>query len=103
MKGAVMADNETEHIWPDDARKAAATLALAADVPPHMTAVIESIRNGVEHRPVEYVLALIGALTTGLGEQFNHPTMSAAFRQTAAQYQAHEDHMRANNEWRNNE
>jgi heme oxygenase len=95
-----MSTDPDVQVWPDDARKAAVTLALAADVPCDLDSVITSIEDGVADRPVAYVLALIGALTAGLEDQFHNPTMVAAFQKTAAQYQAHEDDMRARGEWR---
>jgi hypothetical protein len=97
-----MTDNDTR-IWPDDARRAAVTLAFAAATASdgQMDDVIASINESVHSgRPVQYVLALIGALTAGLEEQFSNPTMVTAYQQTAAQYQAHEDQLRCDGEWR---
>jgi hypothetical protein len=91
-------------IWPDDTRRAAVTLALAATTDSDTTFedVIASVEDGVNSgRSVAYVMALIGELTAGLGEQFSNPAVAAGYRQLAAKSQAHQDDLRARNDWRN--
>jgi hypothetical protein len=89
-----------DSIWPDDTRRAAVTLALAAattrDMPFHDA--IDSIKDALNSgRPTQFVLELIRLLTW---EQFWNPDTAAAYRQMAAEAQAYEDDIRARGEWR---
>ncbi|WP_156687290.1 hypothetical protein [Mycobacterium sp. Marseille-P9652] len=93
-----------ESVWPDDTRRAAVTLGLAAasnndlefgDV---VNAIGESLGSG---RSLQFVLELIRLATAGSGERFRNPDNAAAYRQLAAQCQAAEDDMRARGVWRN--
>jgi hypothetical protein len=88
-------------IWPDDARKASVTLAFAAA--DDLDNAVDSIVEAVKERPASYVLAVLEQLTSGLGDEFSNPRTVAAFQTTAAQWQAHEDDLRARGEWRNDE
>ena len=95
-----------DSIWPDDTKRAAVTLALAAatnsDMQFHdaIEAIKEALNSG---RPVQFVMELIRLLTAGLGEQFRNSDTAAPYRQLAAQCQATEDDMRSRGEWRNDE
>ncbi len=87
-----------DSIWPDDTRRAAVTLALAAATNSDMQFhdVIDSINDALNSgRPVQFVMELIR-----LGEHFGNPDAAAAYRQMAAEAQAYEDDMRARGEWR---
>ena len=92
-----------DSIWPDDTRRAAVTIALAAatknDMQFHdmVDSITEALNSG---RPLQFVMELIRLLTAGLGEQFSNPDTAAAYRQMAAEAQAYEDDMRARGEWR---
>jgi hypothetical protein len=91
-----------DSIWPDDTRRAAVTLALAAATNSDMQFhdVVDSITDALNSgRPLQFVMELI-RLTVGLGEQFSDPDAAAAFQQMAAEAQAYEDDMRARGEWR---
>ena len=92
-----------DSIWPDDTRRAAITLALAAatnnDTQFHD--VIDSIKDALNSgRPMQFVMELIRLLTAQLGEQFSNPDTAAAYRQMAAETHVYEDDMRAHGEWR---
>jgi hypothetical protein len=87
-----------DSIWPDDTRRAAVTLALAAATNSDMQFhdVIDSIKDALNSgRPMQFVMELIR-----LGEQFGKPDIAAAYRQMAVEAQAYEDEMRAGGEWR---
>jgi hypothetical protein len=87
-----------DSIWPDDTRRAAVTLPLAAATNSDMQFhdVIDSINDALNsRRPVQFVMELIR-----LGEHFGNPDTAAAYRQMAAEAQAYEDDMRARGEWR---
>ena len=93
-----------DSIWPDDTRRAAVTLALAAATNSDMQFhdVIDSINDAHNSgRPLQFVMELIRLLTAGSEEQFNTPDTAAAYRQVAAEAQAYEDDMRLRREWRN--
>ncbi|OBK51892.1 hypothetical protein [Mycobacterium sp. 1081908.1] len=92
-----------DSIWPDDTRRAAVTLALAAATSSDMQFqdMIDSITDALNSgRALQFVIELIRLLPAGLGEQFNKPETASAFRQMAAEAQAYEDDMRARSEWR---
>ena len=95
-----------DSIWPDDTKRAAVTLALAAATNSDMQfddvvdAIKEALNNG---RPLQFVMELIRLLTAGLGEQFSDSRTAAAYRQLAAQCQAAQDDMRLRGEWRNDD
>lgn len=92
-----------DSIWPDDTRRAAVTLALAAvatgDMEYHDTidAIMEALNSG---RPLQFVMELLRLLTAELGEQFKGSDTAAVYRQLAAQCQAVEDAMRSRGQWR---
>ena len=95
-----------DSIWPDDTRRAAVTLALAAATNSDMQFhdVIDSIKDAQNSgRSLQFVMELIRLLTTGLEEQFNNPETVAAYQQMAAEAQAYEDDMRVRREWRNDD
>jgi hypothetical protein len=88
-------------IWPDDTRRAAVTLALAAATNSDMQLrdMIDSITDALSSgRPLQFVMELIRRLTGGLGEQFSNPDSAAAYGRMAAEAQAYEDDMRAGGE-----
>ena len=95
-----------ESIWPDDTKRAAVTLALAAANNSDMQfrdvidAITEALNSG---RPLQFVMELIRLLTAELGEQFSNTETAAAYRQLAAQCQAAQDDMRSRREWRNDD
>jgi hypothetical protein len=92
-----------DSIWPDDTRRAAVTLALAAATNSDMQFqdMVDSITDALNSgRPLQFVIELIRLLPAGLGEQFNKPETASAYRQMAAEAQAYEDGMRARSEWR---
>jgi hypothetical protein len=92
-----------DSIWPDDTRRAAVTLALAAvtDTDMQFRDVIDSINGALNSgRQLQFVMELIRLLTAGLGEQFKSPDTVTAYRQMAAEAQAYEDDMRARGAWR---
>jgi Flp pilus assembly protein TadB len=90
-----------DSIWPDDTKRAAVALALAAATKSDMQfddvidALTEALNSG---RPLQFVMELIRLLTAELGEQFGNSDTAAAYRQLAAQCQAAEDDMRARQE-----
>ena len=92
-----------DSIWPDDTRRAAATLALAAVTNSDMeyrdsvAAITEALNSG---RPLQFVMELIRMLTAQLGDQFANPDTAAAYRQLAAQCRAAEEAMRSQGQWR---
>jgi patatin-like phospholipase/acyl hydrolase len=95
-----------DSIWPDDTRRAAVTLALAAATNSDMQFrdVVDAIKEALDSgRPLQFVMELIRLLTAELGEQFTNPDTAAAYQQMTAQCQAYEDVMRARGEWRNDE
>jgi hypothetical protein len=90
--------------WPDDTKRAAVTLALAAATNSDMqfVDVIDAIKEALNSgRPLQFVMELIRLLTAELGEQFSNSDAAAAYRQMAAQCQAAQDEMRSRGEWRN--
>ncbi|ORW49987.1 hypothetical protein AWB90_08270 [Mycobacterium paraense] len=92
-----------DSIWPDDTRRAAVALALAAatDSDMQFQDVIDSIESALgSGRGLQFVMELIRLLTAELGDQFGNPASAAAYRQLAAEAQAYEDDMRASGEWR---
>jgi hypothetical protein len=93
-----------DSIWPDDSKRAAVTLALAAATDSDMQFgdTVGAIQNALNSgRPMQFVMELIRMLTAQMGEQFNNPDTAAAYRQLAAQCQAIEDEMRSSGQWRN--
>ena len=93
-----------DSIWPDDTKRAAVTLALAAATNSDMQFrdVIDAIKEALDSgRSLQFVMELIRLLTAGSEEQFNTPDTAAAYRQVAAEAQAYEDDMRLRREWRN--
>ncbi|OBI86604.1 hypothetical protein [Mycobacterium sp. 1245805.9] len=93
-----------DSIWPDDTRRAAVTLALAAATTGDMQFqdMIDSIKDALDSgRSLQFVVELIRLLPAALNEEFNQPEIASAFRQMAAEAQAYEDDMRARSEWRN--
>ena len=92
-----------DSIWPDDTRRAAVTIALAASTTSDMQFhdVVDSIQEALNSgRPLQFVMELIRLLTAGLGEQFSNSDTAAAYQQLAAQCQAAEEGMRSRGEWR---
>ena len=92
-----------DSVWPDDTRRAAVTLALAAATNSDMQFgdVVDAINDALNSgRPLQFVLELIRMLTAGLGEQFSNSDTAAAYQQLAAQCQAAEDGMRSRGVWR---
>ena len=95
-----------DSIWPDDTKRAAVTLALAATTNTDMQFhdVIDAIKQALKSgRPLQFVMELIRLLTAELGEQFSNSETAAAYRQLAAQCQAAQDGMRSRGEWRNDD
>jgi hypothetical protein len=93
-----------DSIWPDDTRRAAVTLALAAATNSDMQFhdVIGAIKEALDSdRPLQFVMELIRLLTAGSGEQFSNPEVAGSYQQLAAQCQAHEDDLRQRGQWRN--
>jgi hypothetical protein len=92
-----------DSVWPDDTRRAAVTLALAAATNSDMQfgdmvdAINDALNSG---RSLQFVLELIRMLTAGVGEQFGSSDTAAAYQQLAAQCQAVEDGMRSRGVWR---
>jgi hypothetical protein len=92
-----------DSIWPDDTKRAAVTLALAAATTSDVqfgdmvAAIKDALNSG---RSLQFVMELIRMLTAGLGEQFCNSDTAAAYRQLAAQCQAAEDGMRSEGQWR---
>jgi hypothetical protein len=95
-----------DSIWPDDTKRAAVTLALAAATTSGMQfddvidAIEEALNSG---RPLQFVMELIRLLTAGLGEEFSNSGTATAYQQLAAQCQAAQDDMRSGGEWRNDD
>jgi hypothetical protein len=92
-----------DSIWPDDTRRAAVTVALAAATNSDMQFrdVVDSINDALNSgRPLQFVMELVRLLSAGWAEQFSNPDTAAVYRQMAAEAQAHEDDMRARGEWR---
>ncbi|HUB57667.1 MAG TPA: hypothetical protein VMB04_21215 [Mycobacterium sp.] len=92
-----------DSVWPDDTRRAAATLALAAATNSDMLFgdMVDAINDALNcGRPLQFVLELIRMLTAGLGEQFSNSDTAAAYQQLGAQCQAVEDGMRSRGVWR---
>jgi hypothetical protein len=92
-----------DSIWPDDTRRAAVALALAAATSSDMQFhdMVDSISDALDSgRPLQFVMELIRLVTGGLEEQFSNPDTAAAYRQMAAEAQAYEDDMRSRGEWR---
>jgi hypothetical protein len=95
-----------DSIWPDDTKRAAVTLALAATTNSDMQYhdVIDAINEALNsERPLQFVMELTRLLTAGLGEQFSNSDTTAAYRQLAAQCQAAQDEMCSRGEWRNDD
>ena len=93
-------------IWPDDTKRAAVTLALAAATNNDMQFgdVIDTIKEALDSgRPLQFVMELIRLLTAGLGERSTNSDTAAAYRELAAQCQAAQDDMRSRGDWRNND
>lgn len=93
-----------ESIWPDDTRRAAVTLALAAAARSDMQFqdMIDSIEDALNSgRSLQFVLELIRLLAAEAGERFKGSGTAAAYRQLAAEAQAYEEDMRGRREWRN--
>jgi len=92
-----------DSIWPDDTKRAAVTLALAAAINSDMQFrdVIDVINEALNSgRPLQFVMELIRLLTADLGEQFSNSDTAASYRQLAAQCQAAQEDMRSRGEWR---
>jgi prophage DNA circulation protein len=92
-----------DSIWPDDTKRAAVTLALAAATNSDMQFgdMVDAIQDALNSgRPLQFVMELIRLLTAGLGEQFTNSDTAAAYQQLAAQCQAAEEDMRSRGEWR---
>lgn len=92
-----------DSIWPDDTRRAAVALALAAatDSDMQFQDMIDSIESALgSGRGLQFVMELIRLLTAELGDQFGNPASATVYRQLAAEAQAYEDDMRASGEWR---
>ena len=95
-----------DSIWPDDTKRAAVTLALAAATNSDMQFgdVIDTIEEALNSgRPLQFVMELIRLLTAELGDQFSNPDTAGAYRQLAAQCQAAQDDMSSRGEWRSND
>jgi hypothetical protein len=95
-----------DSIWPDDTKRAAVTLALAAAINSDIQFgdVVDAIKEALNSgRPLQFVMELIRLLTAELGEQFSNPDTAAAYRQLAAQCQVVQDDMRSRGEWRNDD
>ena len=95
-----------DSIWPDDTKRAAVTLALAAATNSDMQFhdVIDAIKEALNSgRPLQFVMELIRLLTAGLGEQFSNPAVAVSYRQLAAQCQAAQDDIRSRGGWRNDD
>jgi hypothetical protein len=95
-----------DSIWPDDTRRAAVTLALAAATNSDMQFqdMIDSIKDALNSgRPLQFVMELIRLLSPELGQQLSNSDTAAAYRQLAAQCQAAQDDMRSRGEWRNDD
>ena len=93
-----------DSIWPDDTKRAAVTLALAAATNSDMQFrdVIDTIKEALDSgRSLQFVMELIRLLTAELGEQFGNADNVEAYRQLAAQCQAAQDEMNSRGEWRN--
>jgi hypothetical protein len=93
-----------DSIWPDDTKRAAVTLALAAATTSdaQFGDMVDAIKEALDRgRSLQFVMELIRMLTAGLGEQFRNSDTAAAYRQLAAQCQAAEDGMRSQGQWRN--
>jgi prophage DNA circulation protein len=92
-----------DSIWPDDTKRAAVTLALAAANNSDMQFgdMVEAIQDALNSgRPMQYVMELIRMLSAAMGEQFSNADTAAAYQQLAAQCQVVEDEMRSRGEWR---
>ena len=93
-----------ESVWPDDTKRAAVALALAAATSSDMqfadvvNAIEEALGSG---RPLQFVMELIRLLSAELGEKFGNPETVVVYRTLAAQCQAAQDEMRSRGEWRN--
>ncbi|MGA8331952.1 MAG: hypothetical protein WB777_22050 [Mycobacterium sp.] len=90
-----------DSIWPDDTKRAAVTLALAAATNSDMqfVDVIDAITEGLNSgRPLQFVMELVRRLTAELGQQFRNSDTAAAYRQMAAQCRAAQDDMRSRGE-----
>jgi hypothetical protein len=92
-----------DSIWPDDTKRAAVTLALAATTNSDVQFgdMVHAIKDALDSgRSLQFVMELIRMLTAGLGEQFSSSDTAATYQQLAAQCQAAEDAMRSRGEWR---
>jgi hypothetical protein len=96
----------SDSIWPDDTKRAAVTLALAAATNGDMqfVDVVDAIKGALSSgRSLQFVMELIRLLTAALGEQFSNSDTAAAYQQLAAQCQAAQDEMRSRGEWRDDD
>jgi hypothetical protein len=104
MEDMGMIPPHDDSIWPDDTKRAAVALALAAATSSdtQFADVIDAIEEALgSGRPLQFVMELIRLLTAELGEKFSNPDTVVAYRQLAAQCQAAQDEMRSRGEWRN--
>lgn len=95
-----------DSIWPDDTKRAAVTLALAAATNSDMqfADVVDAIKEALNSgRSLQFVMELIRLLTAEMGEQFSNADSAVTYRQLAAQCQAAQDDMRSRGEWRNDD
>jgi len=93
-----------DSIWPDDTKRAAVVLALAATNSSDMQFgdMVDVIKDALDSgRSLQFVLELIRLVAAGLGEQFTNSVTAASYQQLVAQCQAAEDDMRSRGEWRN--
>lgn len=92
-----------DSIWPDDTKRAAVTLALAAATSSDLqfADVVDAIEEALgSGRPLQFVMELIRLLTAESGEKFGNADTVMAYRQLAAQCQAAQDGMRSRGQWR---
>ena len=92
-----------DSIWPDDTKRAAVTLALAAATSSDLqfADMIDAIEAALgSGRPLQFVMELIRLLTADVGEKFGNADTVSAYQQLAAQCQAAQDEMRSRGEWR---
>ena len=99
-KEVEMIPPHNDSIWPDDTKRAAVTLALAAATNSDMEDMefgdmVDAIKDALNSgRPLQFVMELIRLLTAGFGEQFSNSDTAAAYKQLAAQCQVAEDDIR---------
>jgi hypothetical protein len=105
-KEVEMIPPHNDSIWPDDTKRAAVTLALAAATNSDMEDMefgdmVDAIKDALNSgRPLQFVMELIRLLTAGFGEQFSNSDTAAAYQQLAAQCQVAEDDIRSQGGWR---